>query len=276
MDGWEDAAAGAAFGARAAEARASMVFLVTQGVRHSGRARGYANTVLCVRVGSGTGTAAVAPGELTGTEVPRLVDDVVGTPVAQLLDHPDRAVRIAALDAFLLDERPHAADPAARPVAVPAGDTLTRSRIRARAVADLVRVEPGGRVAVVGVVNSLLEALRERGLRPLPCDLAGGHTEWGEPVPTEADDAIGAADAVLVTGMVLANGTWPEIRELCRDRGPAPTVFAQTGSAVFAQLLRDELDGLSAEPFPYFWLTGDAGTVWTYGGTAPADGGRVA
>lgn len=48
------------------------------------------------------------------------------------LDHPDRAVRVAALDAFLLDDRPHRRDPAARAVALPTVDTLARSRALAR------------------------------------------------------------------------------------------------------------------------------------------------
>ncbi|RZT87766.1 putative heavy-metal chelation protein [Pseudonocardia sediminis] len=246
-------------------ATASMVFVVTQGVRHAGRSTGYANTVLCVRVGSGTGTAAVAPGTLTGAETPRLVEEIVGTSVADLLEHPDPAVRLAALDAFLLDRAPHGTDPAARAVVLPPGDTVTRSRCRARTVAGLVDAAPSSRVAVIGVVNSLLEALRARGLQPVPCDLAGGETEWGEPVLTDTARAVDSADAVLATGMVLANGTWPELRDRCRARGIAPSVFAQTGSAVFAHLLRDELAALSAEPFPYFWLTGDAGTIWTYG-----------
>lgn len=263
VDGWAEAAR-VGFGDRLAGASASMVFVVTQGVRHSGRATGYANTVLCVRVGSGTGTAALAPGSATAAEVPRVVDEVVGTSVADLLTHPERAVRVAALDAFLLDDRPHDADPAARAVPLPAGDTLLRSRARAREVAGLVRAAPGSRVAVIGVVNSLLEALRARGLRPVPCDLVGGETEWGEPVLTDAGRAIDTADAVLATGMALANGTWPELAARCRERGIAPAVFAQTGSAVFARLLRADLGALSAEPFPYFWLTGDAGRFWTY------------
>ena len=77
MESWIEAAR-ARFGGELRAARASMVFTVIQGVRHSGRSTGYANTVLCVRVGSGTGTAAVAPGTLTGAEMPGLVGDVVG------------------------------------------------------------------------------------------------------------------------------------------------------------------------------------------------------
>lgn len=274
MERWIEAAR-ARFGGELRGATASMVFTVIQGVRHSGRSSGYANTVLCVRVGSGTGTAAVAPGTLTGAEMPGLVGDVVGTPVSELLSHADPAVRLAALDAFLLDRFPHAADPSARAVALPAGDTVTRSRHRATVVAGLVDAAPGARVAVIGVVNSLLEALRARGLRPVPCDLVGGETEWGEPVLTDMADAVGAADAVLATGMVLANGTWPELRGRCRERRIDPAVFAQTGSAVFAHLLRDELSALAAEPFPYFWLTGEAGTFWTYE-RPPAPAGTAA
>lgn len=249
-------------------ATVSVAFLTVQAARHAGRRVGYTNTVLSVRVGPAVGSCAVERDELDDT----VVRGLVGTDVAALLDHPIRAVRVAALDACLAARRPHGAQAGARTVRVAAGTSLEKSMARARAVAGLVRVRPGGRVAVIGVVNSLLSALRERRIDYLPCDLLGGRTEWGEPVVTDHREAVGAADAVLASGMTLGNGTFDDISRRCRDRGLPLAVFAQTGSAVLRELLGDDVAALSAEPYPFFWLTGDASDIHLYG----VDGGDPA
>ena len=151
-----------------------------------------------------------------------------------------------------------------RAVRVPAGTSLEKSVTRARAVADLVRVPAGGRVAVIGVVNSLLAALRERGTDYVPCDFKGGGTEWGETILTDHQRAIDDADAVLASGMVLGNGTFDDIADRCRERGLPLVVFAQTGSAVFREMPGREISALSAEPYPFFWLSGDATDIHHY------------
>ena len=169
--------------------RVSTAFATSQAVRHEGRGSGYRNEVLSLRLGAAVGSCAAEPGALPDGRGGR-----VGADVASLLSHPLRVVRTAALDAYLMHVAPHTPENGARPVALPAGSSLSKSRARARAVVELLDsgALPGARVLVVGVVNSLLEALRSRGLRYLPCDLKGGTTEWGEPVVTDALDAAGA------------------------------------------------------------------------------------
>lgn len=149
------------------------------------------------------------------------------------------------------------------PVPIPAGSSLDRSRARARAVVGLVPAE-ARRVLVVGVVNSLLEQLRERGTAYLPCDLKGGRTEWGEPVRTEAE--LDDCDALLVSGMTLGNGSFETFAEHARQTGKPLVMFAQTGSAVLPRLLGDGVTAVSAEPYPFFWLDGGPGTIHLYGG----------
>ncbi|RRO17085.1 hypothetical protein EIL87_11560 [Saccharopolyspora rhizosphaerae] len=215
-----------------------------------------------MRVGSAVGSCAAEPGELDD----ELVREIVGGDVAALLEHPSAAVRVAVLDAYLADSAPHAGHPRSSTVRVPAGTSLEKSLARARAVADLVLVPPGGRVAVIGVVNSLLAALRERGSSCAPCDLKGGLTEWGETVLTDHQQAIDGADAVLASGMVLGNGTFDEIADVCRTRDLPLVVFAQTGSAVFREMLGEEITALSAEPYPFFWLSGEDTAIHLYRG----------
>ncbi|WP_457032174.1 hypothetical protein [Kitasatospora sp. P5_F3] len=248
-----------AYGLDPAAERVALAFTTSQAVRHTGRASGYRNEVLSLRLGPAVGSCAVEPGALP----PGALDDCVGASVAELLAHPLLPVRIAALDAFLLLARPHTPEHGARSVPIPAGSSLVRSRARARAVVGLVPAE-ARRVLVVGVVNSLLEQLRERGTAYVPCDLKGGWTEWGEPIRTapELDDC----DALLVSGMTLGNGSFETFAEHARRTGKPLVMFAQTGSAVLPRLLGDGVAAVSAEPYPFFWLDGGPGTVHLYGG----------
>ncbi|MEV7783132.1 DUF364 domain-containing protein [Kitasatospora sp. NPDC088351] len=251
------------YGPDPAGQRIALAFGTTQAVRHAGRAHGYRNEVLSLRLGAAVGSCAVEPGELPADAL----TDCVGADVAELLDHPLTPVRVAALDAYLMHCRPHTPAHGARPVALPAGGSLTKSRARARAVIGLL--PPGvRRVLVVGVVNSLLEQLRSQGVEYVPCDLKGGTTEWGEPVHTDALARLGDCDAVLASGMTLGNGTLDPLLAHARATGAPLVLFAQTGSAVLPRLLGDGVSAVSAEPYPFFWLDGGPTVLHLYGGGA--------
>ncbi|MDI3385062.1 DUF364 domain-containing protein [Streptomyces sp. B-S-A8] len=241
--------------------RVSVAFTTRQAVRHEGRCGGYRNEVLSLRLGEAVGSCAVEPGELSDGAV----EECVGADIARLLGHAPLPVRVAALDAYLMRARPHSPAHGARPFALPAGGSLDKSRARARAVVELIDAAPGARVLVVGVVNSLLEALRERGLRYVPCDLKGGTTEWGEPVRTDAHAALERCEVVLASGMTLGNGSFEPLREHALAHGKPLVMFAQTGSAVLPRLIGAGVSAVCAEPYPFFWLDGGPGTVHRYG-----------
>lgn len=248
--------------------RISVAFTTSQAARHDGRRGGYRNQVLSLRLGRAVGSCAVEPGALpAGT-----VEDCAGAEVAALLAHPLLPVRVAALDAYLMDVMPHTPAHGARPVTVPAGSSLERSQARAAAVAGLLDVEPGSTVLVVGVVNSLLAELRSRGLTAIPCDLKGGTTEWGEPIATDALGETGRCDAVLASGMTLGNGTFDPLRRSAQEHGKPLVMFAQTGSAVLPRFLGAGVAAVCAEPYPFFWLDGGPGIIHRYraddGGTS--------
>lgn len=249
------------FGPDPADCRISLAFTTTQAVRHPGRGTGYRNEVLSLRLERVVGSCAVEPGAL-----PRdALDDCVGTDVAQLLAHPERAVRIAALDAYLAHVLPHTPACGARPRRLPPGGSLEKSRARARTVVELLPPGPTvRRVLVVGVVNSLLERLRERGIDYVPCDLKGGITEWDEPVRTDAQAESAGCDALLVSGMTLANGTFEPLLEHAGRTGKPFVLFAQTGSAVLPRFLGAGVTAVSAEPYPFFWLDGGPGVLHQY------------
>ncbi|MFF2087309.1 hypothetical protein ACFVVM_26345 [Nocardia sp. NPDC058176] len=248
-------------GPEASTLRASTAFRTTYGTQHAGRNRAYRNEVLSIRIGAAVGSCGLEPGTATG----ELVDDCVAATVAELLDHPVPAVRIAALDAYLMHVRPHphAGGRPGTEVVIDGPTSLTKSRRRASAVVDLLPAGVG-KVLVVGVVGSLLAELRARAIAYLPCDLAGGVTEWGEPVFESVESAPSDFDALLVTGMTLGNNTFDELRATARHRDLPMVLFAQTGSAVLPWFLGAGVHAVSAEPYPFFSLDGGASTVVTY------------
>jgi len=248
--------------------RVAVAFTTRQAVRHEGRGTGYRNEVLSLRLGAAVGSCAVEPGALPDGAV----EECVGADVAALLAHPLLPVRVAALDAYLMHVTPHTPEHGAKPAVLPAGTSLEKSRARAQAVIGLLDVPAGASVLVVGVVNSLLEALRSRGLRYVPCDLKGGRTEWDEAVVTDALAAADRCDALLVSGMTLGNGTFDPLREHARTHGKQLVAFAQTGSAVLPRFLGQGVSAVCAEPYPFFWLDGGAGVVHRY--TGGPEGGR--
>ena len=252
-----------------ASQRIAVAFTTRQAVRHDGRGTGYRNEVLSLRLAAAVGSCAVEPGALPD----RAVEECVGANVADLLEHPLLPVRVAALDAYLMHVSPHTPQNGARPVPLAAGTSLEKSRARAKAVVELLDLPPGATVLVVGVVNSLLEALRSRGLSYVPCDLKGGLTEWGETVVTDALAGADGCDALLVSGMTLGNGTFEPLRRHALAHGKQLVMFAQTGSAVLPRFLGHGVSAVCAEPYPFFWLDGGPGTVHRYGGPCP-EGGR--
>ncbi|MER5388109.1 DUF364 domain-containing protein [Saccharopolyspora sp. NPDC002686] len=246
------------YGEEIADAAVSVGFLTQQGVRHASRNTSYRNHVLSLRVADAVGSCAVEPGELAED----VVLDCVGTPVAELLRHPSAAVRVAALDGYLQSVRPHHRH--SEEVAVGRGSSLQKSLHRAKLVVDLL--PPVRRVLVIGVVNSLLHHLRERGIDYRACDYKGGRTEWGEPVHTDALAELSECDAVLASGMVLGNGTFQPLLEHTRATGKPLVFFAQTGSGILPCFLGAGVTAVSAEPYPFFWLDGGPSSLYRYPG----------
>ncbi|MFF3544847.1 Rossmann-like domain-containing protein [Streptomyces platensis] len=260
-----DRVLGGHFGPDPRTQRVAVAFSTRQAVRHESRSGGYRNEVLSLRLAAAVGSCAVEPGELPDAAI----EDCVGADLARLMAHELRPVRVAALDTYLMHVLPHTPANGARSWSLPAGSSLRKSRARARAVTGLVDAAPGARVLVVGVVNSLLEALRARGLSYVPCDLKGGTTEWGEPVRTDALAELAHCDAVLASGMTLGNGSFEPLRAHALRHGKPLVMFAQTGSAVLPRFLGSGVSAVCAEPYPFFWLDGGPGTVHRYRAETP-------
>ncbi|AKZ53426.1 hypothetical protein SAM23877_0377 [Streptomyces ambofaciens ATCC 23877] len=247
-------------GPRPADLVATSVFWAHHGTRLAGGNTTYLNQYVLVRLGDSFGGCAFEAGEVD----PSICHDASGTPVDTLLREAPMPLRIAALDAYLSSVRPHREAAEAQPVTLPAGTPETRARARDAAIAGLLDIEAGAKVALIGVVNPLVAAIRERGGDPLLCDFNLRTTQWGDPVTDDMYEVLDTADAVVATGMTLGNGSFDTVLARCRERGVPLVVYAQTGSAVARAFLGLGVTALSAEPFPFSQFSAEPTTLYRY------------
>ncbi|MFI5619839.1 Rossmann-like domain-containing protein [Streptomyces sp. NPDC051567] len=256
-----------AHGPLPSELTATSVFWMHHGTRLAGGDTTYRNQYVLVRLGEAFGACAFEEGEIG----PQVCGELSGSPLDRLLRTGPRPLRLAALDAYLAAVRPHrtAAEAGqAEPVALPAGPPEVRARARDAAVAGLLDIGPGAEVALIGVVNPLVAAIRERGGVPLPCDLNLRATQWGDPVSADMTQVLERADAVVATGMTLGNGSFDTLLARCRERELPLVVYAQSGSAVARAFLGRGVSALSAEPFPFSQFSAEPTTLYRYRATA--------
>ncbi|MEU9678645.1 DUF364 domain-containing protein [Streptomyces parvus] len=220
----------------------------------------YHNHYLVLRVGRSFGGCSFEAGELT----PDFCENASGHPLEKLLRHESAPVRTAALDAYLAQIQPHREAPEPEAVPLPVGTPEVRAKARDASIAGLLDIEEGAKVALIGVVNPLVAAIRERGGVCLPCDLNLRTTQWGEPVADDMTEVLAEADAVVATGMTLSNGTFDLIMEHCREQKVPLVVYAQTGSAVARAFLGSGVTALNAEPFPFSQFSADETTMYRY------------
>ncbi|MEU6291975.1 DUF364 domain-containing protein [Streptomyces sp. NPDC046988] len=246
-------------GPRPAGLVATSVFWIHHGTRLAGGDTTYLNQYVLVRLGGSFGGCAFEAGEVD----PSLCRDASGAPLDSLLREAPRPLKIAALDAYLSEARPHR-EAGAEPVVLPAGAPEVRARARDAAIAGLLDTGPGARVGLIGVVNPLVAAIRERGGTPLLCDFNLRTTQWGDRVTDDMHEVLDTAEAVIATGMTLSNGTFDTVLARCRERDVPLVVYAQTGSAVARAFLGAGVTALSAEPFPFSQFSAEPTTLYRY------------
>lgn len=197
-----DAVRAGEHGPSPADLHATSAFWICQTTRLPGDTKTYVNHYLLVRVGCSFGACAFEQGDLD----PDLCARVAGSSLDALLLDERLGIRIAALDGYLAEAHPHHEARAAEAIALPAGCAAVRARARDDAVAGLLEIQPGQRVALIGVVTPLIEAIHAQGGVCLPCDFNLSTTRWGEPVAHDMTKVLSDADAVVATGMTLSNG----------------------------------------------------------------------
>jgi putative heavy-metal chelation protein len=220
----------------------------------------YRNYYVLLRVGEVFGACSFEGGEVD----PSYCADASGLPLADLLANGPLPVRIAALDAYLAAVEPHHLSAQAEEVVLPAGTPDVRARARDAAVAGLLEVAEGTKVALIGVVNPLVDAITALGGTCLPCDFNLRETASGVPVSRDMTAVVDAADAVVATGMTLSNGSFDTLLDRCLQQSKPLAIYAQTGSAVARAFLGSGVTALSAEPFPFSQFSARATSLYRY------------
>lgn len=251
---------GGAFGADPAAVPVIGVFWVAQSTRFSGTSQTYRNYYLLFRAGAHFGACCVERNQFDAS----IADELAGSTIADLLHDTRLPVRIAALDAYLAGQRPHVPDGRAQRVMLPFGDPPTRAVARDEAIVQLLRIAPGTKVGLIGVVNPLVAAIKAQGGVCLPCDFNMERTQDGQPVVADMTGVLEEADMLLVTGMTLGNGSFDRIIAAARRRYIPLVAYAQTGSAILPRFLGHGLTALSSEPFPFSQFSGDPTPIYLY------------
>src|SRR5690554_3605662 len=219
----------------------------------------YHNHYLLIRVESYFGACSHTSDQLDMN----VAAELSGLPLDRVLQDERLPVQIAAMDAYLGVVYPHP-DYCAKIVDIAAGTPLEKARQRDSLIAHMANIEAGQKVALIGVVNPLVEAIQQRGGICLPCDYQLQETQWGDVVEKDMNHVLDQADSVICTAMTLGNGTFDRILETVRERQIPLTVYAQTGSAVIAQFVGKGVTALVAEPFPFTQFSGGASQLYGY------------
>ncbi len=256
------------YGLHPADQHAVGAFWVRQSTQFPGTDHKYRNYYLVLRVGAGFGGCCVERDQLSSD----IAEELSGRSVAELLVDPRVPVRIAALDAFLAAAQPHRDAAQAQAMWLPQGTPLERAVVRDRAIASLLRIEPGQRVGLIGVVNPLVAAIQSNGGICVPCDFNMTTTADGTPVGRDMVPVLEQADMLIVTGMTLSNGSFDIILAAARRRGISLIVYAQTGSAIVPRFLGHGVSAVSSEPFPFSQFSADPTPVYLYRESGRVDG----
>jgi len=255
------------YGPDPASLHAVGAFWVRQSTQFPGTETKYRNYYLVLRVESGFGGCCVERDQLDSV----IAEELSGRSVAELLRDQRTPVRVAALDAYLSLVRPHREAAEAQVFMLPHGTPLERARARDEAIAGLLKIEPGMRVGLIGVVNPLVAAIQAQGGICLPCDFNLQRTQDGTEVVRDMRPVLAQADLVIATGMTLSNGSFDEILASVRARGIPLIVYAQTGSAIVPRFLGHGVAAVSAEPFPFSQFSADPTPIHLYRAAAAGD-----
>lgn len=110
----------------------------------------------------------------------------------------------------------------------------------------------------------LVSAIEARGGHCLPCDFNLRATQSGIPVAAEMEEVLPRAQAVVATGMTLANGSFDRILAHCRAAEIPLVIYAQTGSAVARAFLHSGVTAVCAEPFPFSQFSAEPTRLYRY------------
>lgn len=198
--------------------------------------------------------------EQLGLEV---AEKISGTSVKDILRTKSLPLQVAVADAYLGFKFPHK-DFCKKHIKIKGGTPIEKAYARDELISDVANIEKGKKVALIGVVDPLIEFINKKGGICLPCDLQVEKTANGDIVEKDMEVVLKKADNVICTAMTLSNDTFSRILEVVRDKNIPLTLYAQTGSAVVARFVKDGVTSLIAEPFPFTQFSSGETDIYLY------------
>jgi Putative heavy-metal chelation len=142
------------------------------------------------------------------------------------------------------------------------GTAAQNGRLQAKVLAELAHVEPGTSVALIGVVEDIVQELLDRGAEPRLADLhLAGESVCGLNVGNDAESLITRADAVIMTGNTLKTRTIDTLLAQAVSCRARTVVFAMSGANIASRYRAFGANAVTTEQYPYFWYPGLGSTI---------------
>lgn len=192
-----------------------------------------------------------------------LANEISGNLAKEVLNTKYLPIRIAVMDAFLGNIFSHKKN-STETVLIQEGTPIEKANSRDKLIAKLANIKSGEKIALIGVVEPLVKAIKDQGGICLPCDYNLTTTSDGQVVESDMEVVLEKADKIISTAMTLSNGTFDRLLEVAREKDLPFIVYAQTGSAIIAQFVGQGVTALLAEPFPFTQFSGGKTEVYLY------------
>ncbi|MET1255642.1 Rossmann-like domain-containing protein [Aliikangiella maris] len=235
-------------------------FWVSQSTQFNKTSQKYKNFYLLLRVENAFGGCCVEESQLNYS----IAQEIAGSNLADLIRHDNLAIKIAALDAYLGYVKPHSQAKNVTEFLLPAGTPITRAVARDQQIINLLNIQQGQKVGLIGVVNPLVDAIEEKGAQCLPCDFNIKKTQSGIDVVQDMLPVLQQADYLIATGMTLSNGSFEKIVETAKKRDIPLVFYAQTGANIIPQFLNSGVTAVLSELFPFSQFSAIQSPVYLY------------
>jgi hypothetical protein len=210
--------------------------------------------------GGPRGACFAHPDEVCVTDA----DSLIGRPVWDIFYEAPDYIKVALLDAvYAVVNIGLEVSPDARKRLN--GTATAKSRQRAKFIVDLLGLEKGARLCVIGVIEDIVHAALDLGAEVKLFDFfLAGYKFLGQEVGREVDDSLEAADLVLVTGNAIKTRTMDNILRRCAEREIPVTVYAMSGANLAPHYLSVGANTVTCESFPYYWYSGLESVIDVY------------
>lgn len=189
---------------------------------------------------------------------------IAGQPVLDVISNYPRHIQVALLDALyyhinLMEN------------IVPTGELQfegtgsEKSLQRAKKLIELISIQNGSKVAIVGLIVDILRMALDKNAKVRVADLAeSGKTICGIDIEYDAVPLLDWADTVIMTGNTLKTNTSEQLFKLAAKNSINVLVYSMTGHNIAPRYLGCGANVVTCETFPYYWYANTPSKMQIY------------